>query len=86
MRTLKRNILVMGILVGIFILAGCSANPTSSTQTVPIVDNSPPPADNDTDVSSDQGGNSGGYDTEPAIDIPKYEDDVPNEEAPVYPD
>jgi hypothetical protein len=80
-----RIFVVMGILVVFFILAGCSTNPITSTQTVPINDNSPPPADNNADVSSDQGGNSGGYDTEPAIDNPKYDDDVPNEESPLYP-
>jgi hypothetical protein len=82
MQTQKYIVLVMGILVTLFILTGCSANPTSSTETVYPANNNYSGADNIETEPPEDDDIRGGYDTEPSIDIPKYEEEEDNEPLP----
>lgn len=82
MQTQKYILSVMGILVMLFILAGCAANPTSSTETVyPATSNDSGPDNTDTGTAGN-GDILGGNDTEPSIDITKYEEEE-NDTLPI---
>jgi hypothetical protein len=63
----KRIFVVIGVLAGLFILAGCSSNPVTPTHPYS------PPADNCADVPTECGSDYDGYRHEPNADNPKYD-------------
>jgi hypothetical protein len=81
MQARKSILAVMGILTLLFFLIGCSSNPMTSTQTIPINDNSGSPGnpavqpdDNANPGSVEDGDEITGYDTTPYIDPDKEEE------------
>ena len=83
MKTHLRILVVMGIVAALFILAGCSSNPMTSTQTIPVVDNSSQESDNNQSDPGVDNGYVAGHDAEVTTDVEKYDND--NNEVESFP-
>lgn len=69
-------VLGIGVTVLLFVLAGCSSNPMTSTQTISGADNAGGDAGAPGAEPVDQSGKTGGVDTTPSISNDKHAQDA----------
>jgi len=86
MKAQKGIFMVMGVMVALFILIGCTANPTSSTLTAPNDNQANPEPFYTTDEPCDQDNVCSGNEATTTTGLSKFENDNENAEPqPVYP-
>lgn len=81
----RHTLIGMGLLVLLFIFVGCSSNPMTSTEYLPVAGDTQSEGDNAEAEPVDTDGTSTGTPATITTDVPKWDQDDNEEVLPVYP-